>query len=99
MSVTSIGSTFSTPQPLIQTAPSLAAAERIVVAAAGSSSSDNQSNAQTSGQKFPAQLASTEQKEKLARTSLGMLLIAQEESRSKPSAAPNDAAAAYASTA
>jgi hypothetical protein len=97
MSITSIGSMFSTPTP-VQTPPPAMPVEQIVVATS-KSDADNQNQSSDSGsKKFPAQLASTTAREELSRSSLGALIVAQEDARSRPSISAHDGAQAYGAT-
>lgn len=96
MSVTSIGSTFSTPTPTIVASPVAASArERIVAPAKESDGSGNDTGAQAGERRFPAQLGSAEKRQTLGKTSLGALMLAQEEAMTKPRIAARDGAKAY----
>lgn len=96
MSITSIGSMFSTPTTTSVQAPSPAVpVEKIVVATAKSDAENQNQSSNDSGRKFPAQLASTAAREQLSRSSMGALIVAQEDARSRPSISAHDGAQAY----
>lgn len=96
MSVTSIGSNFSTPTPTVIASPvAIAARERIVSPPTESASSGNGTRSQTGERPFPAKLGSAEKRDTLGKTSLGVLMLAQEEAMTKPRVAARDGVKAY----
>lgn len=94
MSITSVGSGFSTSMPTI-TLPPVTAAPRIVEAAKASSESNTGGQSGSGERPFPAQLASTETRQSMQKSPLGALIVAQEEARSRPQLGSQAATAAY----
>ncbi len=94
MSITSIGSSFST-LPQIPPVPQAAPGAKIEPAAAQARQPMRDQGSDGGEKRFPAQLASDRAKEAAARPSAGILLDAQEVARALPSASPKDAVRAY----
>lgn len=94
MSITSIGSAFTSPSPTL-TLPPVTTAPHIVEAAKASSDSNTGTNSGGGERAFPAKLASTETRESMQKSPLGALIVAQEDARSRPQLGSQAAAAAY----
>lgn len=96
MSITSIGSSFSSPQPQIPI-PAAVSPPRIVEAAKASAENNADPQSKQGEEKsFPAQLASSKARAMAAHSALGTLMVAQEEAGSLPSTSPRLGVAAYA---
>ena len=94
MSISSIGSGFSSSMPTI-TLPPVTVAPRIVEATKASSESNTNAGSGGGDRPFPAKLASTESRETMQKSPLGALIVAQEDARSRPQLGSQAAAAAY----